>query len=72
MSTTKKAADGWHTVHGQEIYVEEGVVVRGVSDGRTTYPYRKDRTGNGWTNISREITLAAYSAGWRRGTIAMK
>lgn len=68
----KEALDGWHKIKGYDVYIEGGRIIRGLSaDGqKTTYPYRKCRSG-GWDNVS-GISINAFRAGWRRGTIDMK
>lgn len=65
--------DGWHKVYGEDVYVENGRVLRGTTGSgpayRPTYPYRW--TGNGYT-IDTGITVDALRAGMKKGTIAMK
>lgn len=46
----KKYSDGWHTVKGFEVYVENGCILRGVyinsiGSAKTTYPYKSSRYG---------------------------
>lgn len=47
----KNMKDGWHTLAGIEVYVEDGFVVRGVTKDlsglgeRTIYPYEKSKYG---------------------------
>lgn len=75
----KKIKDGWHVFYGVEVYVENGKVLRGVVwDGplteRPVYPYRYEKniyypTG-AWVNTY-GVSVDAYRAGWRRGTIRM-
>ena len=48
--------DGWHTIKGYEVYVEDERILRGtVKDGNgnsvTAYPYRHNQEG-GWDNAS--------------------
>lgn len=50
------AKDGWHEVYGEDVYVENGKVVRGVKKGEN----------------NSEVTLSAYRAGRKRGTKCMK
>ena len=66
----RKINDGWHIVSGYEVYVEDGKVLRGLSSDkqRTVYPFRAVR--DGWDNDS-GLTVAAFRAGVRRGTITM-
>lgn len=67
-----KIKDGWHTLCGKFVYVEDGRVLRGVSsrdwDQRTTWPYRVCR--DGCTNCS-GITVDAFRSGFRRETVTM-
>lgn len=63
--------DGWYKVYGDEVYVEDGKVVRGVRSGVTCYPYEKTKDG-AWRNISGEITLSAFRSGYKRGTKILK
>lgn len=69
----KKISDGWHTISGYTVYVEDGKVIRGIlGEGnaqRTAYPYRRARHG-GWDNDS-GLTVSAFRAGVARGTIQM-
>lgn len=69
--------DGWHKVYGTNVYVENGKVVRGVIKGAdgsevTCYPYEYNKDHDCWVNISKEVTLTAYRAGYKRGTKCMK
>lgn len=45
----KTVRDGWHTIAGQNVYIENGYIKRGLSrDGsRTTYPYSSGKY-DGW------------------------
>lgn len=72
MVMKKVYEDGWYKVSGYEVYVEDGVIVRGVSaDGqRTTYPYIKCKTG-GWDNASRCLTVSAFRSRVARETARM-
>lgn len=42
--------DGWHKINGYTVYIEDNKVVRGVTDNRTTYPY-KYMIGLGWSQM---------------------
>ena len=71
----KKMIDGWKIAGGYDVYVEDGKVLRGIKldhNGHDVpaYPYRLMRDGS-W---SREIgvTLAAFRAAARRGTMQME
>lgn len=63
--------DGWHTISGYMVYVENGYIVRGLSHNRqeTTYVYRVSKH-SGWDADDR-ITIDAFRAGIKRGTIRM-
>lgn len=71
----KHVYDGWHTIQGFEIYVEDDKVKRGISgDGVTakpTYPYRYNKQMNCWVNCS-GLSVSAFKSGVRRGTVTMK
>ena len=83
-ASTRTISDGWHTVSGYRVYVEDGYIKRGLaSDGqRPLYVYRAClkrlplRYGDsvsrvdGWDRVC-HITPTAFRAGVRRGTIAM-
>lgn len=64
--------NGWHTVKGIEVYVEDGKVVRGLAGGVATYPYEYLKEYNSYTNISGELTLSAFRGRLERGTVIMK
>jgi len=71
----KKIKDGWHQICGYTVLVEGGMIVRGIiGDGLNQVPayvYRLDRNGHGWNNEGK-ITVDAFRAGVRRGTIELK
>lgn len=64
--------DGWHTVKGFIVYVEDGYVIRGLTDDelRTTYCYRYNKKLRCLVATGR-ITVDAFRAGVRRGTVTM-
>lgn len=68
--------DGWRIIAGYEVYVEDGKIRHGVKDSYTgigqvsTYVYRASRYG-GWDREYSGVTVAAFRAGVRRGTISM-
>lgn len=71
----KQINDGWHTIAGHQVYVEGGRVLRGLkldhnNSQVTAYPYRANRYGSGWDNDV-GITVEAFRAGIKRGTIIM-
>ena len=63
----KMINDGWHKVYGFDVYVENGIVNRAISNGVTAYPYRASKYG-GW-DIDTYMTLDALRAGLSRGTM---
>jgi len=70
----KKEINGWKIAGGYEVYVEEGKVFRGIKSDHNghdvpAYPYRQAKSG-GWDLIS-GISLAAFRAGVRRGTMKL-
>lgn len=74
----KKIKDGWHVFYGIDTYIENGKVHHGtVRDGlgyKAVFPYRYKKNINypngAWVNAV-GISVDAYRAGWRRGTIRM-
>lgn len=65
--------DGWHTIMGYSVYVEDGRVLRGIlGEGnaqRTAFPFRKSKSG-GWDNDA-GLSVDAFKAGMKRGSIEM-
>lgn len=66
--------DGWHTICGCEIYVEDGFITRGVSADQngnrvSARVFRSCKSG-GWDKEDK-ITPAAFRAGFNRGTIRL-
>ena len=70
MKLKKSVKDGWHTVYGYDVYVEDGQVKRGIVKGCTAYPCRKSIYG-GWS-VDTHMTLDALRAGLSRETIIIK
>lgn len=67
--------DGWHSIGGYRVYVENNRVIRGVVGEylgtKTAYPYRRDRRHkNLWDNVS-GLTCNAFKSGVKRGTIKL-
>lgn len=64
--------DGWHTICGYSVYVEDGKIKRGMkeSDTLTAYVYRWNKSLSCWTKES-DITPDAFRAGIKRGTITL-
>lgn len=70
----RKYRDGWHKIAGHTIYVEDGMVKRGICGPSWSpvpcYPYRWSRKLHCWCNEN--MTVDAFRAGIRYGTVAMK
>lgn len=66
-----KAKDGWHVIYGRDVYVEGGKVVRGTkNDGQLpAYPYRSAKEG-GWCR-EYGMSVSAFAAGVKRGTVEL-
>ena len=64
--------DGWHTVAGCSVYVEDGYIKRATKSGDTLPAgvYRWSKFNNAWMKEDK-ITPAAFRAGVKRGTIAV-
>ena len=66
--------DGWHHIQGEDVYVVNGFVQRGMKcingDYYTTHPYRQNK-GDGNATIQSSLTVAAFTAGIKRGSIFM-
>lgn len=70
----RKTKDGWHKIAGFNIFVENGRVMRGIrhdinGSEVTAYPYRASKNG-GWDNDA-GLTVEAFKAGVRRGTVTL-
>ena len=65
-----KVKDGWHTISGYDVYVEDGNVIWGFSSDnqRAIFPYRAVK--DDWISAS-GLTVDAFRAGIRRETIIM-
>ena len=71
----REVRDGWHAIQGYDVYVEDGIIKRGTLGEGTTnyrpaYPYRHSKQYDCWI-IENNLTISAFAAGVRRGTIAM-
>lgn len=66
--------DGWHTILGYEVYVENNKVLRGtLGEGvtyRPAYPYRWDRTSNCWIQTIK-MNINTFRNGINRETVKM-
>ena len=72
-----KIKDGWHVVYGENVYVENEKVIRGIKkDGNnsevTCYPYEYNKDQDWWVNVSGKVTLSSYRSGRKKGTKCMK
>lgn len=67
--------DGWHTLKGYKVYVENDRVLRGVlgeADNQVTaFPYRQDKKHKNLWDKAVGITCSAFVSGVRRGTVRM-
>lgn len=67
----KTISDGWHVIKGQEVYTEDGYILRGVETSglkqKTTYPYWYNEKQGFWTNVGR-VKVNTF----RSGRYAMK
>lgn len=67
--------DGRHIIMGRTVIVEDGMIVRGIKNPgwneTVGYVYRLDRKLRCWTSEGK-ITVAAFRAGVRRGTVDLK
>lgn len=59
--------DGWNSIDGLDIFVEDGKVLRGIRNDRTVYPYIPSSEG-GIDNAS-GIPLKEYLQRVRKGTV---
>lgn len=68
----EKIKDGWHEIAGYIVFVENDKILRGLTadEQRTTWCYRYNRRDGGW-DAEDNITVGAFRAGVRRGTIKM-
>lgn len=71
----EKMKDGWHTISGYEVYVEDGFIRRGIKYDQNggvlpAFVYRWDRTLKCW-NSEEKISPDAFRAGVRRESIRM-
>lgn len=70
----RKVKDGWHKIKGYDVYIENGYVLRGTlgegSSYRPAYVYRACKDGS-YTSAGK-LSVDAFSAGIRRGTITLR
>lgn len=67
----EKIKDGWHTVSGYDVYVEDGYILRGTKPDRNghevdAYPYYADKDNGGWTRGTPSVS--EFSDGVRSGS----
>ena len=60
--------NGWHTIQGRSVYVEDGYIIKATKANGTLPAYVYRWYKNVWVKEGK-ITVAAFSAGVRRGTI---
>ena len=70
----KTERTGWYTVAGYEVYIENGIVKRGIGadpNGSriTVYPYIRSKYG--YWDKDTSLTEAAFRARVARGTLIM-
>ena len=58
--------NGWHKVFGDDVYIEDGKVIRGLKSGKTCYPYEYSKKDDSWINVSGKVTLSAYRSGRKK------
>lgn len=63
--------DGWHKIQGEYVYIKDGMIRRAMKGDLPAAVYRWNRTLRCWVN-DLPITPAAFAAGIRRETIAVK
>lgn len=69
--------DGWHKIAGYDVYIEDNKVIRGTlgegtSNYRTAWPYIWiGGPPNVWSNCT-GLSVEAFRAGVRRGTVKLK
>ena len=67
--------DGWHVIQGERVYVKDGDIVRAIKADRNggdvpAAVYRWSRQQRVWI-IDQPISTGAFTAGMKRGTIAV-
>lgn len=70
-----KILNGWHKIEGYNVFTEGGMITRGTlgsgSSYRSAWPYRFDVRDMCWHKCS-PISVSAFRAGVKRGTIELK
>ena len=70
---SKKIMDGWHTICGYRVLVEDGKVIRGMKEdynGSLVPAYVYRAVSDGWTSAS-GLSVAAFRARVYRGTVEL-
>ena len=71
----RKIKDGWHTICGYSVYVEDGKVRRGTTgegcNMQPTSPYRWLGKPHNCFSSDPYMSVDAFRAGVRRGTVQM-
>lgn len=62
--------DGWHVAGNSEVYVENGMVLRAVKDGRSASVYKSSPTG-GWNNAC-PLKYSTFVSGFSAGRYEIK
>lgn len=66
--------DGWHTILGYDVYVENNKVLRGTlgegSTYRTAYPYKWNKTHRCWIKNT-GVSVNSFRNGVKRESIVM-
>lgn len=71
----EKMKDGWHTISGYEVYVEDGFIRRGIKYDQNggalpAFVYRWSKKLNCWSSEDK-ISPEAFRSGVKRGTICL-
>lgn len=64
--------DGWHTIAGKSVYIENGKIRRGMTnnDTQSAWVYRWNKAEKSWV-AEGPISPAAFRAGIKRGTLIL-
>lgn len=66
--------DGWHTILGYDVYVENNRILRGTlgegSTYRTAYPYKWDKTHRCWIKNA-GVSVNSFRNGVKRGSMVI-
>lgn len=67
--------NGWHTVMGYEVLIEDDKVIRGTlgsgTSYRAAYPYKHYKGYSGWHNVAGKLTVSAFRYGVKNGSVMM-